>query len=345
MKTASGRKTLKHSLASKGLYDDSSGKGQEVKVLHGFLQRLQLGHYKAIAGERPDFTLNFGLDGQNVSVGCEITHYFADKGSRGSGQARFVGQWKKFAKSLRAELDKEGQRYKHLYGAIHFNNPDFDIMDRFDNAALISEIVFAVKDTKSKQHLSNFEKAVLPLLAEHVNHIYLMNTTPESGVLWWPSHLQSGEVPDPTTSLIEIVQEKNAVGHAYDWGNVAEKWLLIYSGAAGIADMVVLPPDLKVSQTLGKLCFDRVYVWDRFFESIDEIFPKVSKLFSAESNVLYRKLYPTAVRPFILSPNEDAAYHFRQDGTPHRLRGAKEAGKHENELPRGNIQNKIHEGE
>ncbi len=230
MKPGIKRKTRKNNFSSKGLYDDSSGKEQEIKVLHGFLKRLQLDHYEVIAGERPDFTVNFALNGQNVSVGCEITYYFADKGSRGSAQARFVRQWKKFAKSLRVALDNEGQKYKHLYGAIHFNDPDFNIMDRFDNAAFISQIVFAVKHTRSKEHLSNFRKDVLPLLAEHVDHIYLRDTTPETGVLWWPSHLQSGEVPDPTANLLEIMQEKDAVGHAYNWGNVAEKWLLIYSG-------------------------------------------------------------------------------------------------------------------
>ncbi|MFA6414100.1 MAG: hypothetical protein WCW53_15565 [Syntrophales bacterium] len=302
MTTSKEQKISKNSFASKGLYDESFGKEQERKVLLGFLKRLQLGYYEAIAGERPDFTLNFSFDGQAASIGCEITFYYADKGSRGSAQQRFVKQWKKFAKSLRAKLDEEGQENKYLYGAIHFKNSDFTIMDRFDNDVFISQIVLAVRNRKNKQNIRRFERDVFSLLAEYVDHIYLMDTTPELGVLWWPSHLQSGEVDDPTQSLIEILEEKNKVGRTYDWGSVSEKWLLIYSEASGIADMAVLPSDFSNDQ-LPKTCFDRVYIWDRFFGSIHEIYPNFFEVFSVQAKVLHRRLYSRIVRPFILSPN------------------------------------------
>lgn len=302
MKTAKEQKALKYKLASKGLYDDSSGKKQETSVLNGFLEKLQLGHYKVIPGERPDFTLKFGFNRQSVSVGCEITYYFADKGAHGSAQARFVHQWKKFAKSLRVALDREGQQYKHLYGSMLFNDPDFNIMDRFDSSALISEVVIAVKNAKSAQFIRKFDKDVFPLLAAHIGHIYLRDTTPEIGVLWWPSHLQVGEIPDSTANLVKIVNRKNMTGRDYDWGDADEKWLIIYSGADGIADMIGLRLDPGIPQTLGRLCYDRVYVWNKFFESIDEIYPEFVNVFSVESKVLRRRNYPPAVRSFILSP-------------------------------------------
>lgn len=308
MKTSGERKINKNDFASKGLYDESSGKEQERKVLLGFLKRLQLGYYEAIDGERPDFTLNFSSNAKKTSIGCEITFFYADKGSRGSTQERFMKQWKKFAKSLRAELDKEGQEYTHLYEAIHFKNPDFNIMDRFDNNDFVSQIVLAVKNRKNKEDLRHFEKDALPLLAEHVDHIYLRDTTPEPGVLWWPSHLQAGEVGDPTASLVKIIEEKNVVGSTYDWGNVAEKWLLIYSGASGITDMIIFPSDFSTDQ-LPRVCFDRVYIWDRFFESIHEIYPNFCEVVSARSNVLYKRLYSPFVRPFILTPNGRKTYN------------------------------------
>ncbi|KAF0146488.1 MAG: hypothetical protein FD156_156 [Nitrospirae bacterium] len=304
MKSTENQKPLREAFASKGLYDDSSGKEQEAKILHAFLQRLQLGHYRVVLSERPDFFLNFALNGQSVCVGCEVTYYFADNGRHGSAQARFVRQWKRFAKSLRVALDKEGKKYKHLYGAIHFNNPNFKIMDRFDNSAFISEIVFAVKNAKNKHHIKRFNKDTLPLLREHVDHVYLKDTTPETGILWWPSHLQSGKISDSTNKLIKIIKEKNVSAHSYDWVNADEKWLLIYGAAEGIADMMVIEHDPAIHDKLGGLRFDRVYIWDKFFERIYQIYPQFLNVFSAVSRVLYRKNYPPAVRSFILSPNK-----------------------------------------
>jgi len=291
----------KDSFASKGLYDESSGKDQERKVFLGFLKRLQLGHCETLSGERPDFTLNFSFNGKKASIGCEITFYYSDKCSLGSSQQRFVKKWKKFAKHLRVALDKEGQEYKYLYGAIHFKNPDFEIMDKFDNDEFVAQIVYAVRNKQNRHNLSRFGKSTLPLLAKHVNRIYLRDTSPQPDVLWWPSHLQTGEVKTSSATLIDIVREKNRVGITYEWGNVDEKWLLIYGGAAGIADMIVLPSDFNADK-LPNTCFDRIYIWDKFFESIHEIYPHICEVFSPEVKVLHRKLYSSIIRPFIISP-------------------------------------------
>lgn len=147
-------------------------------------------------------------------------------------------QWKKFARALRAQLDAEGREYKCLWGAIHFNKPNFDILDKFDDGAFISEIVSAVKGAKRAPHIRDFNSEDFPLLAEHVNHIYLKDTTPETEILWWPAHLQSGVVQDPRNRLVEIVEDKNASAGKYDWNAASEKWLLIYSASDGISDMV-----------------------------------------------------------------------------------------------------------
>jgi len=295
---------LKHMLASKGLYDDSRGKELENKVLIGFLRRLQFGYYQIIQGERPDFTLNFSRSGYpEISVGCEITYYFSDKDHFGSKQARFVNQWKRFAKKLRAELDKSNQEY--LYGAIHFKNPDFKIMDKFDNSAFISEIVNIMHNKVDDKHaVRDFNEHIYPLLAQHVDHIYIKDTAPEIGTLWWPSHLQSGKIPDPTNRLIEIVSEKNMIGREYNWGSVADKWLIIYSGVDGVSDMVGQYDNPNIRRELGLLCFDRVYLWNKYFESIDEIYPQFHNVFSKESKVLHRGSYPSVVRSFIMGPSE-----------------------------------------
>ncbi len=247
--------------------------------------------------------MTFSSEECQVTVGCELTNYYAGSEKRGSPQARFQRQWKKFSKSLRERLDNEGEMYRYLYGAIHFHAAGFALFDGIDSNALTAEIIAAVKKVDSVQFpLANFNFNESPILATHVHHIYLKNTAPETGILWWPAHLQSGRITDPRDRLIEITKGKNAKAKTYDWKSASEKWLLIYSESEGISDMVGLYTDPEIRANLGQLVFDRVYVWNKFLESIDEIYPNFITLFKADSNTLHRKIYPLLVRPFIFGP-------------------------------------------
>jgi len=246
------RKSIKDSLASKGLYDDSSGKERELKILEGFMQRLQFSSFKITAGESPDFLLNFSLNEYSATVGCEITFYFADDQKHGSAQARFIHQWKNFAKSLREELNTQNKEFEFLYGAIHFSYPSFEILDQIDQHAFIQEIIRAVKEKKDVENIENYNVEHFPLLATHVHHIYLMNTRPETRTLWWPAHLQAGGIVDPIDRLIEIVKVKNSGAYKYDWKGASEKWLLIYSGTEGLLDLVGVYTNPEIHNRLGK---------------------------------------------------------------------------------------------
>ena len=197
-------------------------------------------------------------------------------------------------------LDALNQDFKYLYGAIHFKNGDFNILDRFNNDAFVNEIIVAVKEMPNVSCIESFHPNDFPLLSIHVDHIYLKNTDPETGILWWPAHLQSGEIKDPTDRLVEIVKEKNESASTYDRNTPQHKWLLIYSASEGLTDMVGVYSDPKISTELGKLNFDKVYVWNKFLEEIDEIYPKFVKIFSAKAQGLHSKRYPLNVRPFII---------------------------------------------
>ena len=96
-----GNKTLKETLASKGLYTKSTGKQKEKELLKGFLLRLQLGHCNVVSHERPDFILEFSRAENSATIGLEITDYFIDIEHYGSTQARFMYKWKKLAQSIR----------------------------------------------------------------------------------------------------------------------------------------------------------------------------------------------------------------------------------------------------
>jgi hypothetical protein len=298
----SKKKTLKASLASKGLYNDESKKEKERRVLQEFLQRLQLRYYNIDDRERPDFILQFSHEEWQTSVGCELTHYFMDNGDRGAPEARFVRQWRRFAKSLRAALDSEGGQYRYYYGAIHFRVSSFDVFDRVDSDGLVAEIVRAAKTADGVGPLANFDIKTSPILAQHVHHIYVKDTAPETGIIWWPAHLQTGVIADPRERLVEIVKDKNTKAATFNWNGANEKWLLIYSESGGISDSVGPYADPEIRKYLGRLAFDRVYVWNKFMESIEEIYPGFVTIFDVRSKVLHRSLYPLAIRPFIIGP-------------------------------------------
>lgn len=287
-------KTLKAQLASKGLYDDSSGKVREQNILEGFLERLQLKHYSVETGERPDFMLCFDNQNAKANVGVEITEYYSDAGKRGSDQARFVQKWKAFAKALRQRLDSEGLPY--LFGSIHFKDTGWKLLDGYDLNSFITEICEACKQAKDAR-VSTDDLHAFPILFKYVDHLFLRDTKPETGILWWPSHLQTGWLCDPREIFIQMVRSKS--NRSYNWKQADEKWLLIYCASDGIMNTTGGYDDPRISENINNVAFDRVYVWNKFLESIDEIYPSYQNVFSATSKVLYRRYYPETVKAFI----------------------------------------------
>ncbi len=286
-------KPLKAQLASKGLYDDSSGKARERNILNGFVERLQLGVHWIESSERPDFLLDFEKSHLRLRVGIEITEYFASTGKRGADQARFVQKWKWFAKLLRSRLDSVG--LPHLYGAIHFKSADWRVLDGFDTNAFIAEVCSSAKQSIGDKIVPDPSR--FPLLSARVAHISLFNAAPEMDILWWPSHLQSGVLQDPCERFVQITADKGS--RSYEWKGADEKWLLIYCASEGIMNTTGGYADPEIRRHLGAVIFDRVYVWNKFLESIDEIYPTFQNIFSAESEVLFRRYYPPKVRPFV----------------------------------------------
>jgi len=221
MSTNSRKPTLKEELASRALYDHRSGKELERHILEGFLARLQVMSYKVEDSERPDFRITFG-NGQ-VIVGCELTMFNSDSplGAQkgGSMERRLHSQWKKFSASLRKELDGNGLLY--IYGAVHFADPSLHIFDDFDPKDLQRELVrLCTKVCLTRgvvKTIDSFDDIEYPILSKSVHSIYLRDCYPETGILWWCGHLQTGEVKDPTDTLIQVIAAKAAKASSYEW--------------------------------------------------------------------------------------------------------------------------------
>lgn len=294
------KRALREELASRHLYDDARGKEQERKIVAGFLARLKLTHYELRPGERPDFMISFGNG--VLLVGCELTLFNNDFASGqqniGSPERRFHSLWNYFAKILRRRLDEGGGHLPYLYGAVFFKSPGLDLFDQFDSQQLVEEIVEAVKKTHGGSTLDSFDSRQFPLLSTFVDHLYLRDCRPETGLLWWCAHLQSGKVEDPNSALIDIVVEKADKGIYYDWRAATERWLLIYAAGTGLADLAHLSTDPEISTCVNNLPFTHVFLWNKWSEDIMELYPQFRPILS-RGQTLFVNRVPDAVRPYI----------------------------------------------
>lgn len=294
------RRTLRNELASRHLYDDSRGKVQERNIIEGFLTRLMLTQCELRAGERPDFMISF--DNGTLLVGCELTLFNNDFASErqhvGSPERRFHSQWKQVAKALRRRLDEEGGHLSYLYGSVCLTTPSFYLFDQLNSADLVEEIVEAIKKTDGSGVLATFDNQRFPLLSKFVASVYLRDCEPETGILWWCSHLQSGEIKDPNGTLVGIVAEKATKEFRYDWGEAREKWLLIYAAGTGLADLAHLNTNPAIAEQVKEIPFSHVFLWNKWSEDIIELFPYFKPIMS-EGKTLFVNRVPGVVRPYL----------------------------------------------
>ncbi len=302
----SRKRSLRDDLAFRHLYEDEVGKAQEQSIIEGFLARLHIRPYTLQSAERPDFVISFGNG--SVVVGCEVTLFDSDSSATkkgvGSEERRFYNQWKRFAKKLRQRLDREGGQLLYLFGTIDFKTPSLDVLDDVSWNQLIEEITQVAKSNQETGIMPpTFDAHSHPLLAKIVDHIFLHNYYPDTGLLWWCSHLQSGTVGDPNNALIRSVQEKSAKAKQYDWGLAQEKWLIIYAHASGLSDVAVLGEDPSVSRKVDNIPFTHIFLWDRFSENIHELYPEFRIIFGNARDIYVNRL-PRAVQSFLIRPDE-----------------------------------------
>lgn len=268
---------LEDHLASKALNINWKLKKQdEEEVIRGFLSRIGLTEPGLESRERPDFLVDAR---GRVRIACEVARYFSDEGSRGSIERRFFRLWTDFALSLKRRLSEEGMG--HMYGAIHFR--DANRIEIPPEKAFMEEIIRALRSPYHGEVVGAFEPANFPILASTVDHICVRDTSPECGILWWCAHLQSGLVESSAHILWNQVEKKDEEASSYEWPECREKWLVIYAAARGLADCA---PKIDSSQPTPRVAhFDRVFFWDRFFETIYQLAPSVLTVLE------YPKLY------------------------------------------------------
>jgi len=262
---------LAQALASKALQGlDVAGADEEAEYALRFILLLGVDDANLKKRERPDFVIGFG----SKSVALEVTRYHADIAGGGSEEARFFKLWRSFADDLRRSLASAG--VDNIYGAIHFRQKSRAAIPERDR--LISEITAAVASACRSGALTDiasiesFDPDGQPALYTHVEYIYLRNTAPERGALWWCAHLQAGCVPDPEDGLRDRVNAKDIAAKSYPWPPSDERWLLIYAASRGLSDMArvenAIAPPIQSSE------FDRVFLYDAFAQRVHQLHPE-----------------------------------------------------------------------
>jgi hypothetical protein len=290
-------KSLKQELASRILNDQDTGKEKERKNLISVLKRLGLSSYEVTPGESPDFMVTFNNGDKQSLLACELTNFYGDRRGRKrrSRERRFFSKWQKIALKLRKELDERGLIY--TYGALSFAKPTPYVLDSIKDDLLVEELVNISKSHAGKAVLISFPIQDYPILNSLLVTLSLREY-PETGILWWCSHIQSGVVPNAKKAIIDIVAQKLALTHSYNWRDASEKWLLIVAEAKGLNDIAIID-DPHIPEEFPHMDFTRIILWERFQDELVQLFPSFVERY--DSSLLRRdsEQYPQALIPFV----------------------------------------------
>ena len=292
--------TFAHELASKVLTPPRPKKQAEEAVMRGFLTRLGFDHFAMALREQPDFTVTFASDASRVRISCELTEYCGDPTEFGSIERRRFAIWTRFAERLRERLRREG--LSHYYGAVFFQS-NFCTCLAANEDALSEEIVQALRPLSGSTTLRAFDRTVYPVLAQHVGHVLVRDTSPDDGVLWWEAGLQTGRVVPSFEALKSCIKRKEEKAQSFEKLDVSEAWLVVHAPGRGLSDLLYLSaePDIQLrlatSQVVPKN-FDRVFLWDGFGESIHQLHPHYKVILNQARELHVRRL-PDFLIPFL----------------------------------------------
>ena len=304
--------------------EEKSKKEDEKEILENFLLRLHLKYENIIDSEKPDFIIEFP---NNLKVGCEVTRFYSD----GKGR-KFFAEWKRFAQKLKKELIGRNENYKYIMGSVHFKklqnldsliNDDFfikELADIVDNSYknlkepserlntfvygnyLIEEFI----DIPDERYKKFYYKTNVPpkklnyrhrngkfnLIRENIDHLYLRNIYPKDQYLWWPSHFQTGEMPPTQKAVEEIISKYNRKAGKYKIENLDQKWLIIFAEGLGLNDLCCNVGRLKQNIIEEISYFTNIYVFDKFTESITQVYPVCGNVFSGAARMIWTKNLP-----------------------------------------------------
>lgn len=169
-------------------------KDREEHLVSGVLSRLGFEEFKLSLHEHPDVIVDFSRKGHRVRLACEVQEIHSDDTSAGSKLRQFRGRWISIMEEVFALMGSDGTLIP--YCVVEFLDHSYDCLGSASNASLINDFLIAGKNLKTAQSIE-FPQAAMPILSALVKRISVRESN-GGGMLWWPSHMQSGAVPRST---------------------------------------------------------------------------------------------------------------------------------------------------
>ena len=170
-------------------------------------------------------------------------------------------------------------------------------MDSLDTKKLVPELINLCKKYESNREEIVFHIKDYPYLNRALETLRIFRY-PGEGMLWWCAHLRSGEVPDPSQALLEVVKVKMIEALKYQWKDATEKWLIIIAEAKLVEDTVISFYDPEISKYCNDVNFTKIFLWDRCMDEVVELFPEHKKLCDSLKQVRNIGYYPETIKPF-----------------------------------------------
>jgi hypothetical protein len=76
------------------------------------------------------------------------------------------------------------------------------------------------------------------------------------------------------------VATKQEKARGYQWGTAQERWLLVYAAGEGLTDLAV---NLKDPQIGEPTPFTRIFLWDKFSETVYCLSPGFATVFTGDA--------------------------------------------------------------
>ena len=129
------------------------------------------------------------------------------------------------------------------------------------------------------------------LVRKYVEYIYLNNIYPKDQYLWWPAHFQSGLISDSEETVEQIILHKNKLSSNYIAKNLSQKWLIIFAEGLGLNDVCIVDK-LKQKIIDDTSYFSNIFIFDKFTETITQVYPEYGKVFDWSAKAIYTKYLP-----------------------------------------------------
>ena len=274
-------------------YRSLGKKDQEHATVSGLLLRLGFSGFQITPNERPDALVDFSDAKGTVRLGCEIQALQSDDGPSGSELREFHSRWIRVMERVIATLRGDGVAVP--YCNVLFRDLTYSALRHVPDHQMISEFVRAGRRLRVTSTLV-FPQSDLPTLSSILSKIQVVNSD-GLGLLWWPAHLQSGEVPALDGAVVEAVCAKGKLAATFDWKDADEKLLLLVAEARGLTDVMGYAREIKLP-THPTLPFTWVLIWDRFSEDIWAIFPNYAIICNGHEQRRWPQLLPLKLRKY-----------------------------------------------